>query len=93
MPEITEQEILDLTRDALADTEPFMVITDCASCWMIVSALQLAWRHPGLDDRMKDIIRDIGGTFSAPIMGKHPESFPVLEMGWDTSMDVPNDEK
>lgn len=55
------------------------------SAFVLVGALQLAWRHPQHSPKMKQVIEDIARQVQA---GFAPEYQELLDAGWDTSRDV-----
>lgn len=58
------------------------------TAYSVVSLLQLAWRHPDLSDRQKQMAEDIGRqlqqSFREPL-------WSALQAGWDTGQDVAED--
>lgn len=64
---------------ALVDLGPY-------SSWLIVSAIQLALRHPSVDGTLAGQLEQLGRTLA----GTLPEPYrAMLAAGWDTSQDVP----
>lgn len=55
------------------------------SAFVLVGALQLAWRHPDHAPKLKDIIEQIARRVQD---GFPPEYAELLEAGWDPSRDV-----
>lgn len=86
----TEQQFLDLVTD-LARFEqdgrftPIQLDLGPYSAFVLVGALQLAWRHPAQAGRMREIIEYIARRVQD---GFPPEYAELLEAGWDTSRDV-----
>lgn len=56
------------------------------SAWITVAALQLAWRHPDMNELNRSVIRDLAGQLQVMFSGPPAK---VLEMGWDTDYDQP----
>jgi hypothetical protein len=54
------------------------------SHFMIVCALQLAWRHPEISDHIRDVWRQVGDQMIGQLQ---PEQRAMLERGWDVSQD------
>ena len=79
--------LADLARaelDGTAESAPVMI--GPYSAFVMVAALQLAWRHPDLLGQMKDTIEQTGRQFQA-LFGEPLAGY--LELGWDISQDVP----
>jgi len=73
----------------MEDTRLVAVNISVADLWIMVTTLQLAWRHPGLSKAMKDQIQDFTRQISQAILVLHPEMTNLLEMGWIEEHDVP----
>lgn len=79
--------LAELARAELDGTaDPSQVMIGPYSAFVMISALQLAWRHPDLPDHMRDTIeataRQFQVLFGEPLAG-------YIELGWDISQDVP----
>lgn len=55
------------------------------SAFTMIGALQLAWRHPDMEGRTRDLIRGFGEQLQAAFTGGVLE--PLLETGWDLRQD------
>lgn len=68
--------------------QTFRVEATVFDLFRIVGTLQLAWRHPGLDDRQRDVIerfaRQLQEQMTSP---ETPEIALVLEQGWNREYD------
>jgi hypothetical protein len=68
--------------------ETFRVEATVFDLFRIIGALQLAWRHPGLDDHMRDVLerfaRQLQEQMSTP---DTPEIARTLEQGWHREYD------
>lgn len=56
------------------------------SAFILVAALQLAWRHPDHEPRLRDMIERIARRIQDSFAPRYAE---LIEAGWDTSRDVP----
>jgi len=72
-------------REAAHDFEPAPILFGPWTAFITVSALQLAWRHPELDGRLKDGIEHAGRRIQS-LFG--PPLHEALERGWDPAQDV-----
>jgi hypothetical protein len=72
---------------AMTDETALPVHITISDAWMLVSALQLSVRHPGLHQPLKDRLTEIARQFQASIAELHPEANQALEMGWSEEYD------
>jgi hypothetical protein len=56
--------------------------------FMIITGLQLAWRHPEISAQIKDIWWQVGHQM---MIQQPPEIAVLLERGWDPAQDVPRE--
>ena len=85
---MNEAQYMTITRQVITDESPLEVSVRIAESWILVSALQLVTRHPGLGDAMKQGVERAARQFQAAIAERHPEAGPLLEMGWNPAYDV-----
>jgi hypothetical protein len=57
------------------------------AAFVMLGALQLAWRHPYMNGSTADIIRGIGGQLQA-IYAHEPALSALLDKGWDRKHDA-----
>lgn len=69
--------------EVLSDERPIIVETDIKSSWLMISYIQLAYRHPGVSREMKERIRMLMQPFEDAIVSQHPEAKRVLADGWN----------
>lgn len=84
-----EQTAIAITGRVMSDETPLLVEIRITDAWMLVSALQLCTRHPGLSKPMRKHITHVAMQFRDAIVERHPDAEIVLEMGWDSDYDVP----
>ena len=72
----------------MADDRLVALSISVADLWIVVTTLQLAWRHPGLSQPMKQQIEDFTRQISTPLLLLHPEMRNLLEKGWQEEHDV-----
>lgn len=84
---MNEETFYDVARRVLSDRRPLDCQIDVADAWTLVSALQLATRHPGISGEMRDAIEYVARQFQNAIVDEHPDAGPVLEMGWNPALD------
>jgi hypothetical protein len=82
----TIRALTELVRDEQAGrAKPGTVSIGPFSAFIVIGALQLAWRHPGMPPAHKEIIegmaRQMQGWFGGHLAAQ-------LERGWDPSQDV-----
>jgi len=85
---ISEDEYMKITGQVMRDKSPLTVSLSIMEAWVLVSNLQLAHRHPGTSDAMKEYVQTIAKRFEAAIVEIHPEAEPLIEMGWNPQFDV-----
>lgn len=83
-----EQTALGIMRKVMPDEKPLLLEMRVREAWFMVSALQLASRHPAMSDAQKAQLLVVGQQLQDAIVERHPEAEVVLEMGWDEQYDV-----
>lgn len=83
-----EDAFMAVALPVMQDMTPINVEIRIVDAWTLVSALQLATRHPDLDLYMREAIERGGRQFQDAIADRHPDAGPVLEMGWHTAFDT-----
>lgn len=79
LAELFEAELAGTAEKAEIRIGPF-------SAFVLIGLIQFAWRHPGLSPRHKQIAHDIVDQL-ATLFG--PPLDAAIELGWDTTRDVP----
>lgn len=87
LPPISNQEIL-AADEALSDHHYQTVMIKTNELFMIVSALQLAARHPQLSEIFVIHLTDITQRLMAIIATLHPDAEPFLKKGFDPDYDM-----
>jgi hypothetical protein len=87
-----EQTAMQLVAAAMSNDTTLQINIQIKEAWMIVSAMQLASRHPDLSTNMKTAFEHIARQYQAAITAVHPEVHEVLEMGWNPDYDVESSE-
>lgn len=77
-----------ITSKVLSDKRPLAVTIDMSAAWLIVTALQLTVRHPGIHEPLRQELTHIALQFQDRIIEEHPEAEHLLKAGWDTAHDV-----
>lgn len=88
MSEVNEAQFMEITRKVMSDTRPQQLEIDVKSMWLLVSALQLVVKHPGLSALMKQALTRIARQFQNGVTGIHPEAETPMQMGWNSAYDV-----
>lgn len=82
------QEIALITRlvqiEQSGDYERLIIRIGPYSAFLLISALQLTWRHPGLSPQLKQVIHDIARQVQRQFRGP---TYDLLEKGWHTTLD------
>lgn len=76
MPTDTQMKVL------FTDETIIPVHIDPGSAFTLVSALQVAWRHPELSEHMADRIQEIARLFQGRVVELYPELELFIEAGW-----------
>lgn len=83
-----EEQFQEIAGRVMQDRSLVTININVMELWLVVSNLQLASRHPGISQVMKDHIRHIGDQMINAICVFHPDAREPLDMGWDTQYDV-----
>lgn len=86
---MTEEQKLMLK--ALQDSRRFAAEIEVRSAVCLVLSMQLAFRHPLISDWLKDEIITLAQPFQAGVDLHVDGMWELLEQGWDTSLDVPQE--
>lgn len=84
---MNESQFIAQTARVMQDRTPLNVHIEIRQAWLIVSVLQLAWRHPNLSEPMRASLVEIADQFQIPIVERHPDAEELLQMGWYTEND------
>jgi hypothetical protein len=88
---LDEERFIQVARRVMTDSTPLPVTISITDAWLLVSALQLATRHPGLSGPMSRALKRIAGEFEQSIVNVHPDARVPLDMGWNPIHDVRED--
>lgn len=86
---MNDQEFLAAAKAAMYDQSPVTWNLTIADCWMMISAIQLAFRHPQLQAPLKANLVRMCDAVIDTIAQKHPEAREALNMGWNPQHDKP----
>lgn len=84
---MSDEQAMQITAQVMSDERPLQVTISIKEAWLLISALQLVCRHPGISTHMKDDFEHIARQFQDSIVEQHPVAQAVIEMGWDTRYD------
>lgn len=84
---LTDKQALDITLKCMKDKALLVVHINVKQAWLIVTWLQLVYRHPGISAPMKNEIRNVAEQFTNAVTISHPEAVSLLAMGWNTNFD------
>ena len=85
------QKLIDhqnVVAAVMSDHQPLNVHIDIMQTWLLISAIQLATRHPGLNTTTKTHLTQTGRAFQQAIVDYHPEAAELIEMGWHSEFDM-----
>lgn len=83
-----EEEFIQQVAHIMSDETPLDLKIRIRELWLVISALQLANRHPGISQFMTDALEYIARQFQDIIEDHHPEACQLIEMGWHSEHDV-----
>lgn len=58
---------------------------------MLISTIQLAWRHPGWAGPTRDVVEGVARNWQDLVALRGSDMWLALEAGWDRAQDVPQD--
>lgn len=68
--------------------QPALALTvDIFDLFRVIGSLQLAWRHPSLDDEQRAAIERFARQLQAAFAADCPETARTLEQGWHREFD------
>jgi hypothetical protein len=74
--------------EGLRDRGPINLKVDQFAAFQLIGCLQLAWRHPQLDDHMRRTIEKLGREMQKAFSGPDtPQIALTLEQGWQREYD------
>lgn len=79
------------TARILSDQEPIRFTMSVADVWLMISAVQLAQRHPGMHGHTREHFASIIAQMSQAIIARHPEAERLFAMGNNPAEDVDAD--
>jgi hypothetical protein len=76
-----------IEAESAGQAEPFMLALPPYSAFLLISLLQLAWRHPDLSEHIRDFAETAGrGIQEGRFLGT--PYYDLLERGWWRELDV-----
>lgn len=90
---LDEQQFIEITSRIMSDETRLPVSISIMQAWLLVSALQLATRHPGISPYLRDALTDIARQFQGAIVAIYPEAQEPLEMGGARNTTCSTEEK
>lgn len=84
---MNDREATEIVGKCMTDETPLTVNIMIKDAWLLVSAIQLATRHPELSVWMKDSLFNSAEKFQVAVENLHPEAHELIEMGWDKRYD------
>lgn len=72
---------------AMSDERPLSFSMTIGQAWMLVSAVQLTLRHPGISADMAQPLEDLARQFQGSVIEIHPEAAGIIERGWNPEFD------
>ncbi len=91
-----DPNLIRVTSEVLTDETDLIFEIKSAHAWLLICSLQMTMRHPDLSDYVVSMLVTIAKQFEEAITDLHPEAQRLIEMGWDSTFDVPrgrNDER
>jgi ribulose 1,5-bisphosphate carboxylase large subunit-like protein len=86
-----EQEHLASLIPMMKDDESLHIGIKVRDAWMVVSAIQLASRHPEVKGEQKAWMIHVAHQFQAAVTQLYPQVGQIMEMGWHPEFDVEQD--
>ena len=85
----SEQDLLKgLACELIMASSPYLSLDLTAEQALIVfGAMQLSLRHPGLDPRLKDKLREMAEVFECQLASLGPNVREICRMGWQQIAD------
>lgn len=83
-------QYMRIARRVMRDETPLNLTITISNAWILVSALQLATRHPVMGQPLRQHLEHIARQLQAAIVERHPEAEALLEMGWQPEHDQPS---
>ncbi len=71
----------------MLDQEPLEIALTMRDLWLIVGSVHLAVRHPDLPKTVSDMIKPAALSIEERIIEHHPDSWLLIQMGWDERYD------
>jgi hypothetical protein len=72
----------------MSDDQPQEITLTMRDLWLIVGSVHLGVRHPELPETPRRICTDAAKQIEARIIEAHPDSWMLLQMGWDERYDT-----
>jgi len=85
---MNQNQFIEIAKQVMSDETPIEFSIQIKEAWILVSALQLSHRHPGLGLPLKDAIQHIARQIQAAIEDRHEGAHDALEFGWNEEYDA-----
>lgn len=82
MKRLSSSQFLRVAGKVLEDAQPIAVTITISEAWVLVAALQLATRNPGMPSTTRRHVTGIARQFQLTVEQRHPEAHDAFEMGW-----------
>lgn len=82
-----EKQFMEIGTKLAVDPTTIELQMDMLNGWVLVSALQLATRHPEMSGVMKQMLTKLGRGIQGRIAEKYPDAGKLLEKGWHKQFD------
>lgn len=82
-----DREALDIIEKVMTDHDRVSFGLTTMDVYLLISYLQLAYRHPSISKVLRGHMRHITGEIMQAITPKYPDAIPIIEKGWDAQFD------
>jgi hypothetical protein len=76
-----------IVAEVMMDEDMIQVNISVKQAWLLVSAIQLAVRHPELHEPTVTALTETARQFQAAVVAVHPDLDTLAEMGWNPIYD------
>lgn len=84
---MNDQQATEIVRECMTDERALTINMTIKDAWLLISAIQLATRHPELSGYMKDSLFSSARLFQVEVEAVHPKAHDLIEMGWNIEYD------
>lgn len=83
----TDERFIKAMERLFTDQQPVEVTMSKHQLWCLITAVQLACRHPHFNGPTRDIVEKTAKDMAAPIVANDNDLKMLLEMGWNPQFD------